>query len=149
MGTLDYDQVAPRLFQGGAVDPTRSYHPFSMIVLCAEELQPTLPRFTGTILRPAFRDTPNPTAAEIRRARAAAQEVAAHVKRGGRVLVTCAAGLNRSGLVVGLALNRLTDWSPEKIVRQIRRARGDDALYNPTFRQIVAACNRGQGCIVC
>lgn len=149
MASLDYDLVAPRLYQGGAVDPTRSYHPFTMLVLCAEELQPLLPRFKGKLLRPGFRDCHNPSSSEIRRAREAAAAVADEVRRGGQVLVTCAMGLNRSGLVTGLALNRLTKLSPEAVIGRIRRARGEEALFNSVFRQILADCNRGHGCVLC
>ncbi len=142
---LDFDQVSPRLYQGGKTDPDRSYGPFTMIVLCAEECQPKLPRFRGRVLRPAFDDTARPTERELARARAAALEVAKEITRGGRVLVTCAAGLNRSGLVVGLALNHVTKLTADQIITRIRAARGEHALCNPTFARIVTDGNRHNG----
>lgn len=132
-----FNQVTDQLFQGSVPDPGSSYDNFSMIVLCAEERQPELPRFRGHILRPAFSDTPDPSKAEIDRARRAASEVGTELMRGGRVLVTCAAGLNRSGLVTGFALIMTTRLSPIDIIKGIRAARGDLALSNPTFAKMV------------
>lgn len=134
---MPYSQVTDQIFQGSVPDPTSSYDNFSMIVLCAEEQQPELPRFKRRILRPAFNDTPHPTNAEIARARGAASEVGTELMRGGRVLVTCAAGLNRSGLVTGLVLIMTTRLSPIDIIKGIRAARGDLALSNPAFTKLI------------
>jgi protein-tyrosine phosphatase len=132
---LDIDRVGPKLHQGGAVEPACDYEPFSMIVLCAQELQPELPRFRGRVVRAAFGDTIWPSVPELARAALAADLVHRELVAGGRVLVTCAAGLNRSGLVVGLVLTRT--MPPEHAIALIRRARGEAALCNPTFHRIV------------
>jgi len=58
------------------------------------------------------------------------------VQNGKNILVTCGHGLNRSGLVVGLALRILTDWSPEKIISLIQEKR-PNALNNSSFRQMI------------
>jgi predicted protein tyrosine phosphatase len=134
---LPYNEVTDKLCQGSVPDPASSYEQFTMIVLCAQECQPELPRFKGRILRPAFDDTPNPSNADVDRARTAASEVGAELMRGGRVLVTCAMGLNRSGLVTGLALVITTRLSPIKIVERIRTARGEHALCNSTFAKMI------------
>jgi protein-tyrosine phosphatase len=132
---LDIDRVAPKLHQGGAVDPTYHYSWFDVIVLCATEYQPELPYFRGEIVRPAFHDTDTPTRLELARAAAAANLVANATRRGQRVLVSCFMGWNRSGLVTGIALGRTT--SGEHALGLIRRARGDKALGNETFARIV------------
>lgn len=58
--------------------------------------------------------------------------VAAAVKSGKRVLVRCQAGLNRSGLVVGLAMIKM-GWEPEAAIERIREARSPYALCNRSF----------------
>lgn len=134
---LDISKVAPRLYQGSA--PTDlAYVGFTMIVLCAEEYQPELPAFQGKIVRAGFNDTPKPTPQDLDTAARASEEVFAELVRGGRVLVTCAAGLNRSALVVGMVLGRRLPAND--VIAAIRHARGERALSNPTFRQIVEVC---------
>jgi hypothetical protein len=58
--------------------------------------------------------------------------VASMVDRGDRVVVNCAAGLNRSGLIVGRALIAL-GHEPADAISLIRAARGPRALFNRTF----------------
>lgn len=66
----------------------------------------------------------------------AARTVAASFARGGRVLVRCHWGLNRSGLVVGLAL-QLLGMPGGRAVETVRARRGPCALSNVSFvRQI-------------
>ncbi len=62
--------------------------------------------------------------------------VADEVEVGRRVVVNCAAGLNRSGLVVGRALIHL-GYAPRQAVRLIRAARGPHALSNRTFEEFL------------
>jgi protein-tyrosine phosphatase len=68
--------------------------------------------------------------------RPAAENVVEHVKASKKVLVTCMAGLNRSGLVIALALRELTGWSGTKIVEHIQSCR-PQALCNSTFEKFV------------
>lgn len=63
---------------------------------------------------------------------ALASAVAGAVADGGRVLVRCSGGLNRSGLVVGLALLR-AGRTPAEAMALVRAARGPWALTNPGF----------------
>lgn len=139
---LDIDRVASRLHQGGRVDETHHYPEFSMIVLCAREIQPAMSRFGGKVIHAPFDDTHSPTERDLARAVDAACAVVREITIGGRVLVTCSMGWNRSGLVVGLALNQLTGLPAHRIVELIRKARGEDALSNQTFERIVRGCNR-------
>ena len=55
-----------------------------------------------------------------------------------RVLVTCAAGRNRSALVASMALARLTRMGAEDLVRLMRAKRDPQALSNPYFRELLA-----------
>lgn len=70
-------------------------------------------------------------------------ELAGHVARavldGGRVLVRCHWGLNRSGLLVGLALRLLGIDGPEA-VELVRSTRSRCALRNGTFATTVKSC---------
>ena len=60
------------------------------------------------------------------------QEIASRVRDGQRVFVNCAAGLNRSGLLVGRALISL-GHAPLEAIELVRRARGSHALSNIVF----------------
>jgi predicted protein tyrosine phosphatase len=134
-----FNKVTDKLYQGRVPDPASNYDGFTMLVLCAKESQPELPLFKGMILRPAFDDTSHPTADDLDRASKAATEVAAELMRGGRVLVTCHMGLNRSGLVTGIALTLTTTMSATEIMRHICAARGPHALSNSAFARAVAS----------
>jgi hypothetical protein len=68
--------------------------------------------------------------------RTLAHLVAGYVRAGRRVVVNCAAGLNRSGLVVARALVEL-GHAPEAAVALVRQARGEYALCNGFFERWV------------
>lgn len=133
----DFDKVAPHLYQGGFALNREPYPEFSMIVLCSAEHQPELPRFAGKVLRPRFNDGSFLTKAERTRVAHTVDLVAKELVDGGRVLVTCSAGLNRSGLVTGLALCASTDLTTKQIVDRIRSARGPFALGNLYFEKLI------------
>ena len=69
----------------------------------------------------------------------ASDEAAHTIIQGGNVLSTCKAGWNRSGLVSGLTLKKITDKNSQEIVRQIRNNRSIFALSNPLFVKIIHA----------
>ena len=127
----------------GSVPPQNFPLPFDLVVLCAEGCQFD-PRAYGRhpfgararILRVPLTDggmalSPRQAAA----AYAAGGEVAAAIARGERVLTTCQAGLNRSGIVNAFALMHL-GWTAPEAVGLIRNARAG-ALHNPHFVQLV------------
>lgn len=64
------------------------------------------------------------------------RQTAEMVAAGRRVVVNCAAGLNRSGLIVGRALIHL-GHTPRDAIRLIRAARGHHALCNRTFEEFL------------
>jgi hypothetical protein len=64
------------------------------------------------------------------------REVAQMVTAGQRVVVNCAAGLNRSGLIVGRTLIHL-GHTPRDAIRLIRAARGEHALFNRAFEEFL------------
>jgi protein-tyrosine phosphatase len=135
--------VARRLLQGSA-PPCGSHLPVDLVVLCAEEYQ-LAPAVYGhrpfgrraRVLRVPLTDGGQPLS--VRRTRwalDAAVEVARTYSNGETVLVTCAAGLNRSGLVVALALLEF-GVDVNTAIGAIRRARGAQALCNPHFVQFL------------
>jgi hypothetical protein len=69
-------------------------------------------------------------------------QVAGHVRDGKRVAVNCAAGLNRSGLIVGRALIDL-GYPPAVAINKVREARGLWALSNVAFTKFLLFDCRG------
>ena len=69
---------------------------------------------------------------------AVAQEAAEEILDGGKVLITCNMGLNRSGLLVALTLLYL-GVGASNAIRLVRRARGPDALCNKRFVEVIKA----------
>lgn len=64
-------------------------------------------------------------------------DVVAAVRAGRRVLVACAGGRNRSGLVVGLAVRELLGCSGAEALNWVQ-SRREDALNNATFARHLA-----------
>lgn len=58
------------------------------------------------------------------------------IKNGRRVVICCAQGLNRSGLLSGLVLRELGYTGPMAL-KLIRDARGPRALFNSSFEEMV------------
>lgn len=135
-------EVIPRLWQGGA--PRPGNYAFDLIVLSASEYQPSADKFPGAeLLRVPLPDDWRGLSAAARKklyaaAADAAEQVAAAHRAGKRVLVTCGAGLNRSGLITGLALRALGHTGDDAIAL-IRRARGPHALGGKAFPAFIRA----------
>jgi len=143
---LDATKIAPRLYVGSYPNGPAAWReladrrpPFTMLVLCAKELQALYPGelLPLTIVRIPLDDDPfHPlTPYEAGFVIQAAAEIAGHVRRGGRALCVCAMGVNRSALVAALALHRLTGWSGETCTAAVRAAR------EPALRARGAPCS--------
>lgn len=132
---IDASNITPRLWIGGAPPADADLPAFDVLVLCAEEYQPQV-SFRGRVIR-----CPIPDAQladhQLAHVLMVARAVAAAVSAGGRVLVTCKAGLNRSALVTALALSLLTRRSADELVALIRSRRSRNALGNPHFQAIL------------
>jgi protein-tyrosine phosphatase len=106
---------------------------FDLLVLCAEEFQPPASLFPGVkIIHAPLDDTdirfrPHDEAT----AKAAAKRVADAMRAHSKVLVACAQGRNRSGLVVGLALLDHA-YEPLRAV-DIIKSRRANALTNVSY----------------
>ena len=137
--SIDADRIAPRLWQGS--DPPGGPYlrdlKVDTLVLCARELQHDPREFPGVKVIHAPMD--DASIVPVRIAMDAAAAAARAHKRGKRVLVCCAAGLNRSGLVMALTIwMRSGELSGRECVEQVRAHR-DAALNNPRFVEYVAS----------
>jgi len=144
---LDATRIAPRLYQGSR--PPKGHvvrrARFDVLALCAEEIQPPDDDFPGVAVVRALLDDAELSSIEAESAKKAALRVAQAVAAGARVLVTCQAGRNRSGLVVGLALHQLTGWPGLKVVQHIRSLRMTPSGPALTNRSFAAALQRLRG----
>ena len=116
---------------------------FTHVVLCADDFQFPADNFHNiNVIHCPFEDSDtimsNKTMALIF---ATARAVAEAHKAGGNVLVTCAAGINRSSLVAALAMRMLGE-PPWIAVEKIRANRLPTCLSNTCFRRIALAENK-------
>jgi protein-tyrosine phosphatase len=137
---IDATRLHSKLYMGSVPrrGPALAQAGFKILVLCAAEYQPRLrefPGLKGVIHAPLDDQELSPT--EIDTALQAAFDVTDHVLRQDRVLVTCMAGRNRSGLVSALALHLITCRDPQSCVLHIKKHRigldGGEALTNDSF----------------
>lgn len=124
-----------RLAQGSAPPPSARM-PFDVVVLAAVEYQPVMTGYE--VLRVPLEDRfppgPPPDAYTRTLVAETAARIARRVRSGRRVLVTCYAGRNRSGLIAGLALTQLgvPGLQAATLIRLLR-----DGLHNPYFLRMV------------
>jgi hypothetical protein len=138
---LDANEIFPLLFQGSVPPqgPILREMGFSAVVLCADESQPPAWKFEGIdVIHAPNDDNPvrPPTREELDIAVKAAKQVVKRVLAGKKVLVTCMAGLNRSGLVNALALHMLTGWAGTMCVDHVQ-AKREAALCNRYFVEVI------------
>lgn len=133
---LDVDHIYGTLWQGAAPPPgdslaTEGYH---TLVLAAAENQ-NKDAYTGVdvICAPGDDDEREWRFAKFLPVwQAAADEVVVRLGKKQNVVVTCMAGLNRSGIISAMVLQKLTNWPGDKIINHIQSKRFG-ALCNRTF----------------
>lgn len=141
MSDFNFDWLLPgRLAQGSYPGASPSiFKNWDVVVYCAEELQPhfAVPRGKAVYHFPIDDDIYRPVPPEVSQLGwKLAGTLADHVRSGHRVLVTCAMGANRSGLVNGMTLMRVNGMSGDtavEIIKRNRRSGGQEALSNPMF----------------
>ena len=139
---LDAHEIVPGLWQGAFPQAGGGLKArgFTQLVLCARELQPPASLYPGVEVIHAPNDD-HPDFGHLDKEKLtvavqAARKVAQAVLSGGKVIVTCAAGANRSGLVSALALHMLYGWSGDRCIDQVRKKRklrGYRPLSNAEF----------------
>jgi len=138
----DFNYILPSLLAQGKEPPEGAHLPFDTVVLCAREVQPRLTQRGIEVLRLGLDDAgPPPTEAELAQAVDVGGAVARRLARRKRVLVTCAMGLNRSGLVSALALMNL-GCSADRAIAKVKKARGPFALSNTHFKKFLRIYDR-------
>jgi hypothetical protein len=142
-GTQDLSEIVPNLWQGSKHSISRflDRYKFNVLVLCAEEWQPPRSMFPDSVeviyspnADDPFRD---PTRNELLRAVHSGRRVAIAVRKNRKVLTTCMAGLNRSGLVNAIALHFLTGDDGRTCMRRVRLKRLG-ALSNDRFQEVLS-----------
>lgn len=118
-----------------------------LIVLAAKEAQPgreeivwikrQAPSLSMILVPMVDTEDESELPENARKAAGVAKVVAARLREGKRVLVTCAAGLNRSGFISALALMERRGISGKEAVERVQKARSG-ALSNATFARYIA-----------
>lgn len=132
------NEVFPNLWQGSAPpvgDHLRSLG-FTHLALCAMEYQPTPPELAYPGLNVFY--APNDdnfvdiTDSQLNGAVKTATRIAQAILDGGKAIVTCREGKNRSGLVDALVIHILTGDEGWMCVRRVQQNR-PRALRSPVF----------------
>jgi hypothetical protein len=131
--TFSCNRIASRLWQGSA-PPCGSYPNFQTIVLAAKEYQLHARQLPGSkvVYAPLDDNALGMQPYEGRLIENASFECWADWRQGKRILVTCAMGLNRSGVVMARTLMRCFRWDAETAIRCVQAGR-PGALYNRHF----------------
>jgi hypothetical protein len=113
---------------------------FDCVVLCAMEYQLPPECFPGVeVIHAPMNDDGTPmTAEEMEIAVRTAGKVISRLVNKQRVLSTCRAGRNRSGIVCALALCMgPPKYTPQRAIARIQAARGPYAMRNSYFRNFL------------
>jgi hypothetical protein len=124
------DEVVPGLWQGDWPYPS-DLTPFDCIVSATAEGKPPMP-LTKDGAEHIFLPIHDWEIIDEGAIRDVSREVARRYARGEVILVHCAQGWNRSGVVVARAL-MFTGYTAEDAIAAVRRARGALALSNQWF----------------
>lgn len=143
---VEADEIVKNLWQG-SFPPSGSYvrdSGFQVLVLAAEELQEPASSYPGVqvIHAPNYDDGVHRlNRDDLQIAIQAGRQVADAVRAGRKTLSTCAAGMNRSGLVTAIALHVLFGWDGNTCVQRVRKQRrskrGLTPLSNMEFVEAV------------
>ena len=119
---IDAHRIAPRLYIGSLPPESLREHGFDVVVLCAREHQDL--EIDVITLRAPLDDHEKVKIdpMDMSMALLVAQYIHSYRKKGARVLVTCAAGVNRSSFVAALSLIH-GGWTPSGAIERIRECR--------------------------
>lgn len=133
---IDATRIVHNLWQGSfpAAGGELAGEGFKVAVFCAQEFQPRRADYPGLdlLLRCGFDDADRPpTLDEVDKIERAAKDAVRLAISGNKVLISCAAGRNRSGVVMARALTLIGFPARQAIVR-VQTLR-KDALTNQHF----------------
>lgn len=141
--SFNYNKILGKLYQG-SYPPVQTAKElkekgFDYIVFCARELQPSNIPYNDEGINVVYApndDVSQISVEQLQTALKTAEFVAKLIRDGKKVLVTCAMGHNRSGLVTALSLCHLTDFSAGRIISLIKNSRLG-AMRNKYFCDIL------------
>lgn len=141
--TIDANQVVEKVRIGSAPPlGTELFRAgFTCLALCAEEIQPRGAAFPGITVVHAPMDDALLTREIADVAHEAADVLYRLWRREDQILVTCAAGRNRSGLVTALLVRRIYGCSG-KSARELVQSRRAGALTNGSFARYLDSLRR-------
>lgn len=128
---LPRSQVFPKLYVGPHPHTCPSFDGVTLLVLCAHQHQDASAFRCRVHLCPLTDDNFGIVDGDRERATAAAGAIAGELREGGRVLVSCVAGQNRSSWVAGRAMLML-GCAPNNVVSALERERD---MSNYFFKQ--------------
>jgi len=134
-----YNIIQPDLAMGGAIiDSSAAFEEFDILVLCAGEWQPhvNLPEEDKSkrVVRMPYDDSKVAlTKTVLQQLHKTAKELSDEHERGRRIVITCMAGRNRSGLLMALVLMERFKLPAKEAISLIKEKRGPFALTNRTF----------------
>lgn len=127
---IEASEIVPQLWQGSRplMGEYVAQAGFQVLVLCAREYQPPASNFPSVeVIHAPNDDDPRYypfTLDSLKGAIEASGKVAKAYLDGKNILVTCQAGLNRSGFVMALALHRIFGWNGSLCIQRVRTRRG-------------------------
>ena len=151
---IEASKITDGLWQG-SVPPfgrTLSRSGFGVVVLCAQEHQPSADNFPGVdVARIDLIDDGTPlTRDQFKKSLFLSAHLCRAMRRGSQVLVTCMQGRNRSGLIAALTLARATGCDGHTATRAIQERRNGpfgpaltNSQYVKALKLIPAAPSRG------
>ena len=142
---LDANEIIPGLWVGSKPPKGEFLHKngYTHVVLCSPDYQLPVSDFPNVnVIHCPFDDIDNIISnSTVTLVFVTAKLVAEAHKAGGKVLVTCYAGLNRSTLVSALAL-RVLGYSSFFAIESLRTNRSKRCLENKVFERLVTGANK-------
>jgi protein-tyrosine phosphatase len=139
---LSYNEIVEGIAMGGAIhESSDAFSVFDTLVFCAGEWQPHVAfpddenrKFQPQILRVPYDDSYEAlTPSVLAHLDRSANKIVDWHKEGQKVLITCMAGRNRSGLLVALVLRLRFEMTGKAAIDLIKEKRGPFALTNRVF----------------
>jgi Dual specificity phosphatase, catalytic domain len=145
---IDAHEITRGLWQGSAPPQGRTLMlaGFDVLVLAAMEIQPPPQAYPDIDIARIALDDEKLTYAQLCEALVLSSRIARAISGGAKVLVTCAQGRNRSGLISALVLMRLRGCNGLEAIRMIRIKRMSPfgkAMTNNSYNDALTQIPKG------